>query len=349
VPENLAKLPDERSALISRAADWHRKQGRRIPVEYIEKDFWVTETLRSLSKQLFQDIPGKDGGTARARIVFKGGTSLSKAHGLINRFSEDIDLYVVMRFEPAGVQGSPDQFTEDGVGASRADTLFALLAKRVETDIGIPIKPYEEKTARSGTRRAYIMDYANGVEVLGALKPHVQIELTRMGNPEPNSPHKIQSLMAEFIHAERISGADFVEMESVTVDVLMPHRTLVEKLCALEHTAARVAEGKGVFTRMARHFYDVEALLGADSVIESLATEDIAVMAANHFELSRKARRETGVRPEGGFVNSVWLTNSKVMNLAREAYMKEVPELTYAMYPDFDDVLERIRNFAHVL
>ena len=50
-----------------------------IPTNVIEKDYYVTITLKSLSEKL-EDM------------VFKGGTSLSKAYGLINRFSEDIDL-----------------------------------------------------------------------------------------------------------------------------------------------------------------------------------------------------------------------------------------------------------------
>jgi predicted nucleotidyltransferase component of viral defense system len=52
-------------------------------VQYIEKDFWVCWTL----DVLYHGLPG--GGP---RLMFKGGTWLSKAYGLINRFSEDIDI-----------------------------------------------------------------------------------------------------------------------------------------------------------------------------------------------------------------------------------------------------------------
>ncbi|HEX8534413.1 MAG TPA: nucleotidyl transferase AbiEii/AbiGii toxin family protein [Allosphingosinicella sp.] len=53
---------------------------------FIEKDFVVSAALNIL----FGDVPD-----ARKKLVFKGGTSLSKAHGLISRFSEDIDLVIV--------------------------------------------------------------------------------------------------------------------------------------------------------------------------------------------------------------------------------------------------------------
>ena len=56
-----------------------------VPLINIEKDFWVCWTLNTLYHRLPKDGP---------RLLFKGGTSLSKAYGLINRFSEDIDVTV---------------------------------------------------------------------------------------------------------------------------------------------------------------------------------------------------------------------------------------------------------------
>lgn len=54
-------------------------------VQNVEKDFWVCWTLDALFNGLQPDGP---------RLLFKGGTSLSKVHGLIERFSEDIDITV---------------------------------------------------------------------------------------------------------------------------------------------------------------------------------------------------------------------------------------------------------------
>ena len=55
-----------------------------LPSLYIEKDYWVTYILKNLSKSDYKDI-----------AIFKGGTSLSKAYKIIDRFSEDIDLAVI--------------------------------------------------------------------------------------------------------------------------------------------------------------------------------------------------------------------------------------------------------------
>lgn len=55
------------------------------PVGNVEKDFWVSWTLDALFNRLPAGAP---------RLLFKGGTSLSKAYGLVERFSEDIDITV---------------------------------------------------------------------------------------------------------------------------------------------------------------------------------------------------------------------------------------------------------------
>src|SRR6185312_16115905 len=59
--------------------------GLGTPEQNVEKDFWVTWTL----DVLFNGLPA-----GHPRFLFKGGTSLSKAYGLISRFSEDIDITV---------------------------------------------------------------------------------------------------------------------------------------------------------------------------------------------------------------------------------------------------------------
>ena len=73
---NLHESPDVFQEFIQRTAIAYS-----IPEVYVEKDYWVTLALKRLSESEFAD-----------QVVFKGGTALSKAHNLIQRFSEDIDL-----------------------------------------------------------------------------------------------------------------------------------------------------------------------------------------------------------------------------------------------------------------
>lgn len=349
--ERLADLPDDRNALVGQAADWYSRSGRNIPAAYIEKDFWVTEVLRSLSTPLRIDLEYKPLGTLYARVIFKGGTSLSKAHGLIERFSEDIDLYVVTRFQPDGepAPALPD-FEEDDLSKGRADQVLQALAARVNADIGREVVKDSDKDPRTGTRRAYRLHHADE-EVPAALRPHVLIELTRMGNPEPNAPHQLRSMVHEFVETTGVADADFAEFEPITVDVLMPHRTLVEKLYALESSASMLAKDPDALSHMARHFYDVHQLLLSDSVMESLAAEGNGAeeLAGDHVARSKAVRRDTGPRPDKGFAHSYWIVDAQARAKAKDAYEREVPALAYGKIPEFDTICALIEARAEFL
>ena len=87
--------------------------------DYVEKDFWVCLVL----DLLFNALP-----EAHPKLLFKGGTSLSKAFGLIQRFSEDIDLVVhrdALGFagdrEPAGPGGDAQADQHGVVGEVHGD------------------------------------------------------------------------------------------------------------------------------------------------------------------------------------------------------------------------------------
>lgn len=82
-----------------------------IPMAHVEKDFWVTEVLRGIAK-----CSGELGVSA----VFKGGTSLSKSFGLIQRFSEDVDMIVVTTGQTLGRASSGDRTRLRRSSANRA-------------------------------------------------------------------------------------------------------------------------------------------------------------------------------------------------------------------------------------
>lgn len=84
----LRRHPDDVDALVAQAASSHG-----LPAPYVEKDFWVTEVLRAAAADRQVAMP--DGSTAPVTFLFKGGTSLSRVFGIVDRFSEDVDLLAV--------------------------------------------------------------------------------------------------------------------------------------------------------------------------------------------------------------------------------------------------------------
>jgi hypothetical protein len=90
VPYQALSESDRRDALAVAAG----RIGR--PAYLLEKDIWVVQTLETLFSAAFDND-----------LVFKGGTSLSKAYGVIRRFSEDIDItYDIWAFAPELTGGS---------------------------------------------------------------------------------------------------------------------------------------------------------------------------------------------------------------------------------------------------
>ena len=107
--ERFLALPDQdRRDVFEAAAD-------RLDTlaSYVEKDFWVCLVLDVLYNRLPEGHP---------RLLFKGGTALSKAFGLIRRFSEDIDL-VVYR-EGLGFGADRDPTSPDGLSNKQRKALF---------------------------------------------------------------------------------------------------------------------------------------------------------------------------------------------------------------------------------
>ena len=87
---------------------------------HVEKDFWVTEVLRGIARC------SADTGVS---AVFKGGTSLSKAFGLIRRFSEDVDVIVIA---PGHSTGQDDRCLKSFVAATEASTILRYQSRAIE-------------------------------------------------------------------------------------------------------------------------------------------------------------------------------------------------------------------------
>ena len=105
----LFEHPDFEQAILG-ATDHFREQGLRPAI--IEKDYYVTEALRIVSL------------TAGDKVIFKGGTSLSKGWNLIQRFSEDIDLIVDKEALGFGGDAAPDKAPSNKKRKERLEKLM---------------------------------------------------------------------------------------------------------------------------------------------------------------------------------------------------------------------------------
>lgn len=307
---------DELDAYVTRIAE-----ATGIPASHVEKDYWVTEVLRGAS------AASREIGCS---VVFKGGTSLSKAHHLIQRFSEDVDLIAVL---PAG-------------GTKAKDTALKAFVESAAEATGI-VPESDPGTTTKGVKRTSIFRFPSAHDS-GALRSGVLMELGTRGGALPQRRLAVQSLIVE--HAESIGmPIDFAEAEPVSILVLEPVRTLVDKLVLLHHAATEGDDARKEAT--ARHYYDVDRLLRNDDVLAQLREPPIDVLAREVCEHSRAAELPTADRPKGGFAASpAW--DPAVARIAGTAYERAVlPNLVWPGAPrsTFEECCERVADLAWAL
>jgi hypothetical protein len=230
----------------------------------VEKDLWVCLTLDILFNGLEPGGP---------RLLFKGGTSLSKAYGLIERFSEDIDVTVFRDDlgEPGTVEalaamtGKKRSQRLDAIrGACRAYINGKLLEQltaafgTVMTDAGHPpveIVPDPDDPAGQGLQVRYV-GVTSGDDYI---KPIVRIESGAKSALDPNE----RKVLKPYVAAD-VPGSDFSIPNVVTVD---PRRTFWDKVVIL-HGLRRWYDIRGELRqegqRISRHYYDLHRLLASD-------------------------------------------------------------------------------------
>jgi len=314
----LRDSPADFGALIGSAA-----HDTGLDTAFIEKDYWVTELLRSLTKPISiqPEAPLLD------VVVFKGGTSLSKAYGLIERFSEDVDILVV-----------PPQDAGTGV----IDRLLKTLVARASEDLGI-----EERlqTSTRGVKRNVTYDYP-ALHRSTALNPTLLLEMGIRGGATPSRTVSIESYVGQL--AGRLAAdLEAEDLAPVSTRVLSPERTLVEKL-QLVHTAASLAgqNPEGIL-RIGRHLYDIYQLIDSDDVMAALSEVEGGVpeLAAEIHRRSLNAGYSSVPRPDSGYAASAAITEPKLRPVLKEAY-SEIEPLLWGQLPDFGVVIETIKENA---
>lgn len=186
----------------------------------VEKDWWVSRTL-----EIIFQMP------IAAHLVFKGGTSLSKAWKLINRFSEDIDLAIDASF--FGFKGELGKNQRDklrkAAGAYTTGTFFEDLKQAFETKgfMELDFIVIEAKDSDQDPRVLEIY-YPNVIKPDSEyLLPRVQIEISCRSLREPFSVQRFGALVDEYYAGKEFADSLF-EVPTVNAE-----RTFLEKLFLL--------------------------------------------------------------------------------------------------------------------
>ena len=208
-----------------------------LPVEYIEKDYWVTNALKSLAAS---DL-GED-------IVFKGGTSLSKAYNLISRFSEDVDIAVLTENLSK---------SQAGKKVKKVSKVISAIYNEIESS----------DTSKNSHFRKMRFEYPridNSAEVEGQITDSILLEVNAFADPEPYNKMAISSYIADFfINTGQKNAVVEYELESFQMNVLCTSRTVCEKIMGLVK-ASYGDDHIDQLNRKIRHLYDIYFLMNDD-------------------------------------------------------------------------------------
>ena len=196
-----------------------------ISSEAVEKDYYVTMILKKLAENL-------------SFVVFKGGTSLSKCHQVIKRFSEDIDVTIDMSLS----QGQKKKVKE-------------VIVEIVET-MGLKITNLAETRSRRDYNR-YVIAYESALPENGiVVQPAVLVETSYTAVAFPTVLLPVSNYIGKMMETEapefvRGYGLDPFEMKVQGLD-----RTLVDKVFAV---CDYYLQDK--VKKHSRHIYDIYKLL----------------------------------------------------------------------------------------
>ena len=317
-------------------------------VQNIEKDFWVCWTLDVLFHRL------KEGGP---RLLFKGGTSLSKACALISRFSEDIDVTVFR--EDIGEAASFEEL-ENLTRKQRQRRLDAIRAAcqaylndKLRVELGAIAKATMEAAGKDPATLTVVLDdgdpekqsllihYPSAVEKSDYVAPSVKIE---SGAKSALDPHE-DKLITPYL-AEDISEGEKLAVAGVkTID---PERTFLDKILIL-HGMTYYFEATGELRgngRMSRHYYDVHQLMiapvGEEACIDNALIEDCVRHARMFFYRSNTGLDEA---KRGSFCLR---PADEMLGLLRKDY-DAMATMIFGKVPAFEAVLESVARAEELL
>jgi len=312
---------------------------KNIHPESVEKDWWVTEVLKSLFKMSCADY-----------LLFKGGTSLSKGWNLINRFSEDIDIALnrtyykdVKGFEFAECRNNNQvknlrkanrdyvlgDFSEELESILDAEGLTGYQIEKIETrntSDGLQLIDHDKDPACLLVQ--YPTLFSGGT---GYLRPAVKIEISSLSMREPFENKHISSMIAE----------KFPDLDTETfadINAVSPARTFLEKAFLLNEEMQREFPRT---RRMSRHLYDLEHLMDSSYGISALNDLNLYISIVEH---RKKFYHVGGIDYSSDMPDKIRIVpEGELLDRFRSDYVSMSESMIFGDKLDFDYLIERLK------
>lgn len=308
---------------ILQAAEHFRAQGLRPAI--IEKDYYVTEALRVIAS------------AAGDTVIFKGGTSLLKGWNLIQRFSEDIDIFL-----------DPEAFTPK-LGKNGIDRELKRLRDAVGAHPALTFVNEESQTI-GGFGRNDRFAYTQRFGAAGEVANRVLLEAGAASGREPTSAIELRSYLSGFLETRGVS-MDADDEGPFTMRLLHFRRTFVEKMFAIHGKVELLKRDGTPLSTYARHYYDLFQLSAKREVTAMLKSAEYAEIKADYDRISTAHFARSYFRPaDMRFSNSDALfPPAGLAAIIGAGYEAQCKLLCYGPYPSWAEVQARFVQLRELL
>lgn len=314
------KSKDDLRVLITNTA---RK--KNISEAVVEKDYWVTYFL----DYLFNENKWKE------YFTFKGGTSLSKCFGIIQRFSEDIDLILDWRvlgydkLEPWLIRSNTKQdkfnkeINEKTERFLKEDFLTELIKDFSQEDFEFEIDSLDPQTVLFSYPKIFDSNY---------LSQTIKLEIGSLAAWTPATNISIIPIIGD-------AYANIFK-EKTNIRTVSVERTFWEKATILHHEANRPESSK-MPHRYARHYYDIYKI--ANSKYKDKAIKDKELLRkVTEFKMKFYPRK--WAKYEDAMDSKLRLVPDKFRFLELENDYKAMSEMIYGEYPSFEEIIKILKE-----
>ena len=297
----------------------------------VEKDFWVCWSLQHLfALPSFGD-----------HMIFKGGTSLSKAYDVIHRFSEDVDLSLDRTQLGFGGDSDPEQ--PDLSGGKRKSLLQELqdvaeatvagpLLDEINTAFSAALEQPFTLTIDEGDPQTVLFGYPSlRANDNSYIQPVIRFEFGARGAQLPAEQRTIVPYVQQ-------AFSDLPGLSAIDLRTLGIERTFWEKATIL-HMLFHQDVRKPLADRMSRHYYDMAQLIGHDAKTQALANLDLLSEVGHHKSVFFKA---AWARYEDAKPGSLRLLPNDQLEAALRRDYTGMREMIMGDAPSFDDVMNAI-------
>ncbi len=295
----------------------------------VEKDYWVSMVLRAIFSLPYATA-----------FVFKGGTSLSKGWGLIEQFSEDIDLAIDPQYLGFTDIATKNQRTKLRKESKKfIDSTFALDIESRLKEFGLLecCKVIVPKTSVSDLDPVVLfVEYDSMLQTkIHYIPERVKVEISCRSLMEPSEKVEMRSMIEDAYPDEEFSLPTF------TVPTVIPGRTFLEKVFLL-HEEFNRPNGCTHIERITRHMYDIVKMMDKPFAMEAMQNVQLYEDIVAH---RKKFTAWSGLDYTTHLPHTIsFLPSESIEDILQDDYKQMQIGFIYADAPSFDEILERLQE-----